>query len=466
MTMQNEYVMQPVTTEPPGSDQDDQNDGRTGNREGRQRLMWGCLLILFLSLFAVLGLAWGIERIVNSRCFLNPECHLDDGMEKQRHGIWGLQMLSPQWSADGTVIMFNTLSANAPYATQLNLLPVGTFDAALSPEGSRAAYAVGSYLGSSSVSESIRISALDGTDRREIAESDGNWRDSFFSLTWSPDGNRVAYARQDGIHTIATDGSDAHWLFPIVENPDKLVALQHHAGPVWSPDGEALAFVLEERALGDLPEGSSWPARHLLYVVSADGSSTRQVFSTNAHDIFNPDAYDVIGWPSWSPDGRELAFMRRVGLDLNSGPNDNGIDLPVGLTPYLVSRDGSKLRQLSVTYPVGHWGSYSGPFRSDFPHPVWSPDGTKLLFAIAEDQDIYVVDVDSDNSSLVGNGRYVSWSPSGDRIAVADPNGGVDYLWTIATDGSDKRVLVRVDDEGELVAVNAKQPPPWYRFWD
>ena len=76
-----------------------------------------------------------------------------------------------------------------------------------------------------------------------------------------------------------------------------------------------------------------------LYVVNPDGSGKRRVVETAGHAT-----------PSWSPDGRRIAFQTR------SGP---------GLA--VVNADGSGQQNLTT-------GSY----------PAWSPDGRRIAFVRAD----------------------------------------------------------------------------------
>ena len=69
-----------------------------------------------------------------------------------------------------------------------------------------------------------------------------------------------------------------------------------------------------------------------------------------------------IGSAAWSPDGRRLAFDRRVG-PLTKGQCACDVDV------FVMNADGSGQQNLTHTAPV--WDSGA----------VWSPDGQKLLFA-------------------------------------------------------------------------------------
>jgi TolB protein len=118
----------------------------------------------------------------------------------------------------------------------------------------------------------------------------------------------------------------------------------------WSPDGRQIAY---------LEFGFPEP-RALLYVVNTDGTGKRW--------LTRPLAVDV-GGPSWSPDGRVLAFTGVGGI-------------------YTVHADGTGLRKLT-----------GSPGRSNY-GPNWSPDGRQIAFISDRDDpahrafDVFVMNAD------------------------------------------------------------------------
>lgn len=406
---------------------------------------------------------------------------------------FGLTVAVPQWSLDGDHIVFEGMSVDGVDSVEdqrLDWISQEAFRPDLSLDGSRVVY--GRDREGDGFSTAIEMSKPDGSGRKRLIKGD----EYAFSPAWSPDGARIAFARETGLYTMAADGSDVRWIVRFTEEVSGWGAAWHrwYAGPVWSPDGKALAYVVVEPAL-DIPPPAQYPTRFALHVAAADGSGSVRVFATSGHGYRGLDA---IGWPSWSPDGEQLAFVRHVLLSYESHRSSvsEEIDAPLGFTPYTIRRDGSELREVAAGIPRIGW-RYQHVL---FPSVSWSPDGSEVLFGLG-DGHLYVAQADGGGYHQVGEGSYASWSPDGSRIAVADPLGGRaasyldnggriagtvlfyglrldgteqlrdpensiphDYLWTIAPDGSDRRVLVRRDEEGALVAVNPA-PKPWYRFW-
>ncbi len=133
------------------------------------------------------------------------------------------------------------------------------------------------------------------------------------------------------------------------------------------------------------------------------------------------DAYD--GWPSWSPDGQEIAFeSKRV--------DENGMETP-GI--YVMDTEGHNVRRLT-------------PVKSAY-EPAWSPDGRKIAFVSGRDGhlDIWVMDADGKNPTNLTNdpGRDVApgWSPDGRRIVFQSYRDGNEEIYIMDADGSGPRNL-------------------------
>ena len=80
--------------------------------------------------------------------------------------------------------------------------------------------------------------------------------------------------------------------------------------------------------------------------------------------------------------------------------------------------------------------------------PVWSPDGSRLLYisgAGFADSDLYVYSLGTGRSRRLtahaGLDAFPAWSPDGRRIAWTASRGGRIAIWVMSSDGSHKRQL-------------------------
>lgn len=230
---------------------------------------------------------------------------------------------------------------------------------------------------------------------------------------WSPDGREIA------VEVSAASGS----TFTLeVASPEGAIVRTLARGvafdsPSWSRRGE-IAF---ERAAA----GRSYPTD--VWVVGAGGGGLRRLLA-NA------------GGPAWSPDGKEIAFVRT--LRDGSGALE------------IADADGTHARTVLRGYPA---------------NPAWSPDGKTIAYettdAVRRGSSGYVVPqiavVGVDGSGrrqltalhgLQGN-MEPAWSPDGTEIAFARDRCFPEYLcpraeqvsvdlWVMRADGSHQRRLV------------------------
>ena len=153
--------------------------------------------------------------------------------------------------------------------------------------------------------------------------------------------------------------------------------------PAWSPNGTQIAF-----SSVDLTGAGGGDERDL-YVMDADCGNVRRLTT----DHLDPDIA-----PTWSPNGRRIAFMR--------DHDDTGWDIYV--------RDLTTGLDTNLTNMPA----------ADNESPVWSPDGTRIAFESQRDNpfgEIYVMDADTGLNvtritDTAGSGD-AAWSPNGKKIA-------------------------------------------------
>lgn len=192
---------------------------------------------------------------------------------------------------------------------------------AWSPDGRRIA-----FVDRRNRNYDIYVVNADGSGQQRLTHNAG--RDS--NAVWSPDGRWIAFESNWQVWIMRADGSGKRRL---TRNGGRNFA------PAWSRDGKRIAF---ERRLGrrqsvDWCSGCGTALHFEVWVMNADGSEARLL------------ARDPAQQPSWSPDGRKIAFKRQIG-----DRRDRQSDI------YVVNADGSGQRNLT-----------RGADRESL--PVWSP---------------------------------------------------------------------------------------------
>ena len=307
----------------------------------------------------------------------------------------------------------------------------GDFSPSMSADGSRIAFTTSRHesgLIFKSRDLEIGTSAPDGSEYRRLTDRKGEDTNP----VWSPDGSRIAFSSDESVVTMDPDGSDMRRITP----PSNNMKLRRNP-PVWSPDGLRFALLVS----GHLRTESKKTPKYVtvLYTVAVDGTDWQRISETHVQ-------------PSWSPDGTRIAFaVQQPGEDYT-------------WKVYTARSDGSDLRDL---YPSRRY--------YDLSNISWSPDGSEIRFSgaryyVGEKDERYAVGVyalQADGSSTriiavapTGSSWTMSWSPDDSRIAFRLFD-RLEALYTLASDGSDKRVLVQ-EINGRLVPVSAEVSNAFY----
>ena len=253
------------------------------------------------------------------------------------------------------------------------------------------------------------------------------------SPVWSPDGTKIAFISNRNysfaLYVMNADGSNARHVAEVLEPGE----------PAWSPDGNKIAFSAGIRAIFALIPPVNQPVTDI-YVVNVDGSGLTRLTRDSGRN----------GSPTWSPDGKQIAFT-------SNRDSDGQTNI------WVMNADGSNQREIPNS-------AISKSSRFDDLDPAWSPDGSKILFshyrACRNDVEIaiYVMNADGSNTRLLTNepnscGVYSSprWSPDGTMIVTSfrsHARNDVSFPTEIIVMNADGSNPINISNRGQYVSTD------------
>jgi len=250
------------------------------------------------------------------------------------------------------------------------------------------------------------LSNRDGNDELYLMDYDGagQTRLTFnavtdYSPSLSPDGRMIAYTSYQNL-------AAGLYILQVYEGRRIPVSLKGgNFSPAWSVDGRKLAF------------SSSMDGNQEIYVAETDEDALKRGSFRIKRLTFNQG---IDTSPTWSPTGRQLAFV-----------SDRGGTPQI----YTMDAEGSNVQRVSFGGSTWHDA------------PAWSPAGDRIVYVARVDEifDLYVLDLMSKRISKLteSNARNESpsWSPDGRHILFTSNMKGELQIFTIDYDGVNLRQL-------------------------
>ena len=398
--------------------------------------------------------SWSGEKNDNADIYII----LVGGTEVRRVTTSTAEDYAPSWSPDGRRIAF--LRKNGRTARIHVVSPLGGPDPAIADFPVAAAWASedtasriswspdGRYIvagrdrSAKDAAPGIYLIPMSGGEPRAISRPTPPAHD--ISPVYSPNGRRLAYSSCDvrcDVRVIDVNATGSPSSEPRTATPRSLAEI---GGLAWSRDGRSIVFsgfgpdpaglwrvAVDGRRDLERIELAGDHAQHPATVASRDRLAFSR-YSWEAHIYrFDPALPDERiapsssseGDPSFSPDGRRLAFTSHRSGDV---------------AIWVAGADGSAPQQL--TRSTGDWqGS-----------PSWSPDGRTIAFDLFDaNRHVHIWTVDADGgpprqvTNDPGDQIAPTWSVDGQWIYFSARHGGEPDIWRVRPTGGPPQRVTR-----------------------
>jgi eukaryotic-like serine/threonine-protein kinase len=345
--------------------------------------------------------------------------------------------------------------------TPLTTLPGEEFRAAFSPDGNQLAF---DWNGEKGDNYDIYTKLVDDSALRRLTTHPN--RD--FGAVWSPDGRNIAFLRS--LYPDRVDDAMELYLVSSYGGAERRlvegIQVKQNASLSWSPDGKFLAFA-DGRGTGG--------ADSIFFVEIATGAKRR---------LTEPPAQiDGDATPTFSPDGRQVAFVRGV----TSSVTDIYLVPIAGGEPKRLIFDKANIRGLAWT-PAGNeiifasqrrgisslWriGARGGEpelveaIGAAAQYPAISPHGDRLAFTrLINDTNIYRTDLTAPASRRPAGAQFIAstldddspqYSPDGKSVVFGSTRSGSPEIWLCDSEGGQLRQLTNLG--GPLVGTPRWSP--------
>jgi len=342
----------------------------------------------------------------------------------------------------------------------------------LSPDGESVAYVVGTVdLTKDKQPQNLWLAKWDGSENRALTFGDNEQSHP----RWSPDGKWLAFLsdredenENDQLWILSSAGGEAERLTKEKGSVDDFI---------WSPDSKRIVLVVhdpdprepgaKEKEKKTVPpivinrfqfkqDIESYLTNRWSHLKLLDLATRKlEPLTSGAHD-------DLL--PAWSPNGSEIAFASKRGVDPD---RHNNWDVYV-----IAARAGAKERQLTTTLEADLYPDWESA-------PAWSPDGKTIAYLHGGDpkkidyatHSLAIIPAAGGEakvltSALDRNVGEPCWAPDGKSIFVLLEDDGAQTLLRVPAAGGTpqtvvggRRTISAFDvNQGGRIVVNASTP--------
>jgi len=267
---------------------------------------------------------------------------------------------------------------------------------------------------------------------------------------WSENGRFLTYKN----HRYNDACDEIVWMDVITKEAKSIACLRleaHDETLDWSSDGKWVAFALRENHASTIRvvdaqngqidyiypaavvRGLAWSPDATQISTTVAGESSLRIYNLDGTEIVLQTAAPAFGKPTWSPDGKSIAYFCYI---------QEKIDICVS------HKNGTPPQRISFSSDHFPYLKY---------HLQWSPDGQKLLFEGQQrggGSDLFLMNPNgSDLRQLTfdpADDLQPTWSPDGKQIAFVSLRDGNKEIYTIHVDGTHlSRLTHTAGDETE-----------------
>lgn len=365
-------------------------------------------------------------------------------------------------------------------------------DPQISPSGDRVAFVVAQFGENRKSDSEIWVVSTDGEMLKRVTDNPG----PDLASRWSPDGERIAFLSR-------RDGDRNSQIYFYIFNEEKTERVTEAKSSIrnlkWSPDGDVIAFLMAdpptEEEIRRLDEGDD------AVVIDRDVKHVRLWFlDVQSRKIQPMTEPDMTVWDfGWSSDGEKIAVLaspvpaaegqeyqsRLILVDIKNRSTKILAEKTNAQATPSFSPDGKKVafmgpilafKERGIIKVVSVEDGHTTELLKDYPGNIWDvfwhPKEDRLLAGLAEGMRHYFISVGLDGQKEVSFemhhslipywGNYLSISQDGESVAfLSETLTSPAEIWIARTNGSEKTQLTHFNSFLEEVRLGTPAEFTW-----